>query len=195
MARRNAPEKIEAILEAAKHLFSEKGYDNTPVAEIAERAGVAGGTVIYHFKSKDNLLFILARQILFKLFQKTHTAMLSAETAMQAVEAFVDAFEAFVKEEHREYLVFFRFDLFEILTTDYHPTADLRLVYSRYQGLLEEAMRRGVEEGAFTDIQPRQTAQMLFAMLNFAGRMHVLSQDGGGDLFGEVRRFARCRLV
>jgi AcrR family transcriptional regulator len=49
-------EKSKAILLAAEKLFSENGYHNTSVEEIAKTADVSKGLVLYHFNSKTNLL-------------------------------------------------------------------------------------------------------------------------------------------
>lgn len=48
-------EKRAAILEAAKALFVEHGYDGTSMDAIAQRAGVSKLTVYSHFQDKDSL--------------------------------------------------------------------------------------------------------------------------------------------
>ena len=60
--RRNrgpSPEKTaqtrQALVRAALELFIEQGYRGTPVSEVAERAGVAKGTVYRHFADKQAL--------------------------------------------------------------------------------------------------------------------------------------------
>ena len=49
------PEKREAIFEAARRLFREKGYGNTSMQEIADVAGVSKLTLYSHFEDKDDL--------------------------------------------------------------------------------------------------------------------------------------------
>lgn len=46
-----------AIRTAALELFAERGYRNTTINDIAERADVAPRTVTLHFPSKEELLF------------------------------------------------------------------------------------------------------------------------------------------
>ena len=53
MARTNAK---EPLVEAARNLFSIKGYDGTSVDEIAEAAGVKGPTIYKYFRNKEELL-------------------------------------------------------------------------------------------------------------------------------------------
>ncbi len=45
----------ERILQAAIQLFLEQGYDNTTVAQVADRAGVSRATVFWHFSEKSGL--------------------------------------------------------------------------------------------------------------------------------------------
>lgn len=56
-ARKYRPNKTRAhILAAAKTLFRTKGYTHTSSLEVAQHAGVAEGSLFYHFGSKANLL-------------------------------------------------------------------------------------------------------------------------------------------
>jgi TetR/AcrR family fatty acid metabolism transcriptional regulator len=52
---RNA-DKYQRILDAAAAVFAEKGFFNSRVADIADRANVADGTVYLYFKSKEEIL-------------------------------------------------------------------------------------------------------------------------------------------
>lgn len=49
-------DKRNAILEAARALFTTDGYEQTTIAQVARRAGVAVGTVYLYFKNKSDLL-------------------------------------------------------------------------------------------------------------------------------------------
>lgn len=54
--RVRAPEAHrEAILEAARAAFAERGYTRTIIRKIAGRAGVTHGLVMRHFGSKERL--------------------------------------------------------------------------------------------------------------------------------------------
>jgi AcrR family transcriptional regulator len=50
------PDGRERLVAAALQLFSEQGYDETTVAEIAERAGLTKSTFFRHFPDKRDLL-------------------------------------------------------------------------------------------------------------------------------------------
>ncbi|WP_339820006.1 helix-turn-helix domain-containing protein [Paenibacillus sp. FSL R7-0216] len=60
-------EKQIKILEAATEIFAEKGYAATSTSEIAQKAGVAEGTIFRHYKTKKDLLLSIAGPIVIKL--------------------------------------------------------------------------------------------------------------------------------
>lgn len=55
-SREGREQRRLAILEAAREVFCEKGYEHAAVAEIAARVGVVEGTVYRYFESKHELL-------------------------------------------------------------------------------------------------------------------------------------------
>ncbi|WP_432854785.1 helix-turn-helix domain-containing protein [Amycolatopsis sp. CA-161197] len=52
-----APDARERLEDAALELFSAQGYENTTVAQIAERAGLNRATFFRHFADKREILF------------------------------------------------------------------------------------------------------------------------------------------
>ncbi|HEY5240492.1 MAG TPA: TetR/AcrR family transcriptional regulator [Polyangiaceae bacterium] len=55
-------DKGEAILAAALDLFVERGFHGTSVPSVAERAGVAAGTIYHYFASKEALVNALFKR-------------------------------------------------------------------------------------------------------------------------------------
>jgi AcrR family transcriptional regulator len=62
MARPQSEDKRNAILSAATDVFSERGL-NAPTSAISSAAGVAEGTLFTYFKTKDELVNALYREI------------------------------------------------------------------------------------------------------------------------------------
>ena len=50
-------------MQAALELIAEQGFHRAPMAEIAEKAGVAAGTIYRYFESKDVLITELHREL------------------------------------------------------------------------------------------------------------------------------------
>lgn len=49
-------DRRDQILRAAADVICERGFADTRIAQIADRAGVSGATIIYHFRTLDHLL-------------------------------------------------------------------------------------------------------------------------------------------
>jgi AcrR family transcriptional regulator len=60
--RPGQPETRQVIIEAARHIFSERGYDGTTMRLVAARAGVDAALIYHYFGSKQQL-FVAATEI------------------------------------------------------------------------------------------------------------------------------------
>jgi AcrR family transcriptional regulator len=80
------PDARERLVAAALHLFSERGYDNTTVAEIADRAGLTKSTFFRHFPDKRELL-AAGQETLSRLFVEGIAAAPADTTPLTAVAA------------------------------------------------------------------------------------------------------------
>jgi len=67
MARPKSEDKRNAVLDAATRLFAERGLNAAPTSEISKQAGVAEGTLFTYFKTKDDLINALYREIKLEL--------------------------------------------------------------------------------------------------------------------------------
>jgi len=92
------PDARERLVRAALDLFAEQGYDNTTVAQIAERAGLTKSTFFRHFPDKREVL-AAGQDTLCQLFGEGIAAAQPAATPLEAVAAGLDAaVEAFTPE-------------------------------------------------------------------------------------------------
>src|ERR1700691_5526240 len=67
MARPRREDKRNAILAAATRLFAERGLTAAPTSEISKQAGVAEGSLFTYFKTKDDLINALYRELKLEL--------------------------------------------------------------------------------------------------------------------------------
>jgi AcrR family transcriptional regulator len=92
--QQRAQETVEAILEAAIQVFTVKGYDKTSVSAIAERAGVAVGSIYQYFASKDAIVVALMERhmgiIASTSIELAEQVRLSHPPLEQVVQLFVD---------------------------------------------------------------------------------------------------------
>jgi AcrR family transcriptional regulator len=78
----------QAIQTAALELFAERGYRETTISDIAERADVAPRTVTVHFPAKEELLFD-AEPFRLESLSERLAARLPHESALEALRAWM----------------------------------------------------------------------------------------------------------
>jgi AcrR family transcriptional regulator len=83
------PDAQQRLVRAALDLFVDKGYDDTAVAEIAERAGLTKSTFFRHFPDKREVLFV-GQDTLCELLSDGIAAAPSSATPLEAVAAALD---------------------------------------------------------------------------------------------------------
>ena len=86
--RSAAPERppAERLLSAAEHLFGERSYRRTTVADICAQAGIATGSFYAHFDSKANIFAAVIRQINADVRAAQAEAIRLAEDSQRARE-------------------------------------------------------------------------------------------------------------
>ena len=84
-----ADQRREQMLQAALEVISARGYADTRIADVAERAGVSPALVIYYFKTKDQLLTEAIRYYEDNWYAVGQGRMAGLSTAAARLEGFV----------------------------------------------------------------------------------------------------------
>jgi len=83
--------KRDQLLEIATRLFSERGYENTPLSMVCEKANVSKGLISHHFKSKDGLLreiFKRTTDLIVEMNNIDQVNLSAKERLLQLLESF-----------------------------------------------------------------------------------------------------------
>lgn len=72
----------DQILKAAEKVFSEKGFQNSTISDVAKETGVSDTTIYEYFSSKEELLFCIPRENieLSKQMLDSHLSYISGTT-------------------------------------------------------------------------------------------------------------------
>ena len=89
------------IFNTAIKLFSEKGYDNTNIEEITAIAGVAKGSLYYHFSKKEDIFDLLLEEGEKLLKNNIEIKTKNCTTALEKIKAVIMVqIKVTVKYEH-----------------------------------------------------------------------------------------------
>ena len=157
----------EELVQAALAVFGERGFRQTTLTEVAERAGVSKGTVYLYFESKDDLFRAVVTQKVASLLEPAE-AMARSHAGPAA--------ELLTKLVHRMWEAMSKKDmgcLSRLVQTELTQFPDLRRfffeeVIQRHRRLLHGIAVRGVATGEFrkeaTTILPRMLPALVMQL-------------------------------
>ncbi len=102
LTRQGQDRKAE-LLEHAERLFTERGFANTRMVDIADAAGVAKGLVYWYFESKQALLKDIVLDMRDRLRVAQAEAVREADTPLERIYRGVHASVLFVAEHWQLY--------------------------------------------------------------------------------------------
>jgi AcrR family transcriptional regulator len=161
-----------ALIEAARALFTERGYAGVGTEEIVQRAGVTRGALYHQFRGgKEDLFQAVLVQVSAETAQKVIQAAASVEDPweelMVGAEAFLDACT------HADVQRIMLIDGPSVLGWDVWRAADGEYAL----GLLEAALRNAIDAGRLIPQPPRALAHVLLGALDEAAMVVVRADD------------------
>ena len=158
--------KPERILEAALEVIAEKGPHETTIDEIAQRAGVAKGTVYLYFKNKDSLLAALM-QVGLEAFESAVRRRVAEHS--EPVEQLRALIEEHVTQMHN-HLKFGK--IIWSQTSHANLPSDIKDAFMNrarsYIDLLSSILEQGQKSGCMHVLDTRMTARAIVGCMNQA---------------------------
>jgi AcrR family transcriptional regulator len=153
----------QKLFVAAQQLIAEQGFSATSVDEIAERAGVAKGTVYYNFKNKNELFEELLRHGVGLLNASLREAGAGREGApIDQLDAMIRAGLAFIEQ----YRAFSRLLLSELWRTNRAWQSTLTLLREEAVSVVRGALDDAVAAGELReDLDTGLVAAAVFGMV------------------------------
>lgn len=151
-----------AVLQAAVALLAERGYAGCSMAAVAERAGIATGSMYRHFAGKADLAVELFRTVVTGEVGAVTEAVAREHTPQRRVAAVVETFATrALKSPRRAYA---------LLAEPADPVVDAeRLVFRRaFRDLIAAQIADAVAEGELPSQQPELTAAALVGAIGEA---------------------------
>lgn len=147
------------IFNTAIKLFSEKGYDNTNIEEITAIAGVAKGTLYYHFTKKEDIFDLLIEEGLKLLKNNIELKTKECKTAQDKIKAVILVqIKVTVKYEN------FLNVVFSELWGSENKNIKCRKAMFEYIKTLEKIIKEGIEKGEFYDGNVEALASGIFGV-------------------------------
>jgi len=91
-------DKRDQIIRIATKLFSERGFDKTPLSVVCEEANVSKGLIFHHFKNKNDLLREIFKSTT-KLIVEINRPQSSNQTAQEKLLELIESFFSQLKTD------------------------------------------------------------------------------------------------
>lgn len=164
--------KHQKILQAAIKVFSEKGFYNSRVSEIAKEANVADGTIYLYFKNKDDILISLFEEEFGKIVQNMRVSLEKDKDALQKIKRFAIAHLSIVTKQQK---------LAEVMGVEVRQSSKFMKEYVNkpfieYLNIIRSVVIEGQEKGLIRkDLTPGIMKRAFFGALDEMARYWVLS--------------------
>lgn len=156
------------LLEAARQLFTERGFNEVPAEELVQQAGLTRGALYHHFGGKgvlggkEGLFAALYEEVQREIGGKIWEAAEGQRDAWSALRTGCHAFlGACVDPTVRRVVLL---DAPSVLGWEHWRTVDAK----HGLGLLKEGLREAIEEGAIRDQPVDPVAYLLLGAMNEA---------------------------
>lgn len=164
--------KREALIEAARKLFTTEGYEATTMAQVAREAGVGVGTVYLYFKNKSDLLFAVKGDWEMQYLRYMGLPEIQALPIRERARPLVEKSFA-ICAEHR--------DMVQLMGMQPEAVGEW---YDQDHGLVAQALQvmleEGVRAGELRPVDPKPAAVIAFGMVNQA-LLQCFVHEGGRD--------------
>ena len=172
VARRNE------ILDTALRLFSQKGYHQTSMSEIARESEFSIGSLYNFFRSKEDLFFQLFKRNVDELEELVERAISQGKDAKEKLEKLTGVlFEYFEKKWQAFHILALNRQSFEWNLKD-ELAEVIRAKHLEFISTLSRIMAEGVKQGIFKRFRPEEMALAFMGLIN--GSLFFWIESGRG---------------
>ncbi len=186
------------ILTAALNLFSQKGFEKTTMAQIAEQAEFAVGTLYKFFEDKEALYRALILDTMRDFERELSAALKAPGTESEKLDRYIEAKAALFVQHIPTARLYFA----QTAGTAFLPMAgldrDARAIYEKVLSSLETVFRRGIRKKLLANMDPRMLVLGLEGLTNaFLAELVERPDDFSAETMADLTKtlfFERIRL-
>lgn len=152
------------LIRSAYGVIGDKGVHGFSLQDVADAASVSKGVILYHFRSKENLLLATMRWVLTTVAERIHRSLARAHSPEDGVLKMIDTIFADAEANRNFYLAYL--DLVGHATRV--PT--FSELNGTFQGIVNvlyaDVIRLGALSGAFRTDDLDESARVLRALID-----------------------------
>ena len=155
---------LEEIIAAAAKVVQTKGDHAATVQDLADAVGILKGSLYHHFKSKEDLLYLIVKEPIARLYERmtdiASSDLPASEKLRRAIRTQLEAFD----QHHPHLFVYLR----ERDEMKRRFREQFKLSPKQYERCWQQILREGMKSGEFRpDLDVQVVSYGLLGMLNW----------------------------
>ncbi|MFN8428194.1 MAG: TetR/AcrR family transcriptional regulator [Anaerolineales bacterium] len=168
-------ERKAQIINAAEDVFTQKGFNEARMDDIADKTGLSKGTLYLYFKSKDDLIIAILDRMFrreMKQMEGLDQAGLSAADAIwKMTEAVTNNILGFVR------LVPIVYQFLALAFRNKYVQKALKKYINQYIDMITPIIEQGIKSGEFRKVNAREVAIAMSAIIEGTLLLWVYDRD------------------
>ena len=168
--------RMAELVAAARKVFSERGFHNATMEEIARLAGVAKGTIYLYYPSKRAAYWAALEQGILAMIEETRRSMEAARTAEAKIRAFIQCKISYC-EQNRDFFKIYYSEFGHSLTHPVRLRKQFGELYLQQAQILKAVLEEGVRNRAIRPIPTDAAAFAICDLTRSVATQRVLGRD------------------
>ena len=160
MVKEETRSKRQAIIEAARKIFAMKGYEDTTIAEIAEDAGIAVGTVYLYFGNKRDIYTSISLDWAASLAAAFEDPTIAELPIEQVPRAMIEATFRICRKDS-DMMSLFQVDIQSEEEIQKHKAADELITR-----IIDNFFRQAIARGQLAPFDTEMSTKIIFGMVH-----------------------------
>jgi len=167
----------EQIVSAAKRLFMQRGYYNTSIYDLFEKAGITKGAFYHHWRTKEELALTILQQMKEAYAQHFFPILKNERPAREKIEQALHTLQEFNTNPDWVYCRLLAMWSAEMGTEEDALAKGVQEMRHRWFEFWEQLLRSAQEQGHLrTDIPAKELS---FLMLSLTMGVYIAETNGG----------------
>ena len=155
-------ERRRQILDAAKKVFADQGFDKARMDDIVSESGLSKGALYWYYKSKNDIIHALIDWVFTHEMAEAADLIEAPGTATQRLRTFV---QMMMREYRRfEKMLPLAYEFLALASRNKTVRSSLVGYFIRYCNVLEQLIVQGIERGEFIECAAETVALSIIAM-------------------------------
>jgi AcrR family transcriptional regulator len=170
--------RMAELVAAARKVFSERGFHNATMEEIAQLAGVAKGTIYLYYPSKQAAYWAAMEQGILGMLEATRRSMEAAGSVEAKIRTFMECKIGYFEQKRDFFKIYFS-EFGQSLTHPARLRKRFRELYVQQAQILKAVLEQGIRNQEIRPVPTDMAALAICDLTRSVATQRALGWDQG----------------